>query len=111
MLLEVRRYSTHPLKCLHGTLDVPVIVFYLKIGQVGEFAFKSGSVRKFNTYRVETGFKAKSNSTTRYTYTQADGATFIQFPYSPVIHLLDLDTAYSFFAPPTVSNPNVAHNE
>jgi len=33
----------------YGTFDVPVIVFYLKIGQVGEFAFKSGSVKKFKT--------------------------------------------------------------
>ncbi|OCK98630.1 uncharacterized protein K441DRAFT_653888 [Cenococcum geophilum 1.58] len=35
---------------IYGTFDAPVIVFYLKIGQVGEFAFKSGSVREFKTY-------------------------------------------------------------
>ncbi|XTI91693.1 beta-galactosidase, partial [Cenococcum geophilum] len=60
---------------------------------------------------VEAGFKPKSNSTVGYTYAQTDGATFIQLPNGLVIYLLDLDTGYSFFAPPTVFNPDVVPNE
>ncbi|OCL15181.1 glycoside hydrolase family 35 protein [Glonium stellatum] len=92
----------------YGIFGVPVIVFYLKVGQVGEFAFKSGSAKKFKAYGVETGFVAKSNGNiTKYTYTQGNGMTVVQFSNRPVVYLLDLDTAYSFYAPPTVSNPEV----
>lgn len=91
--------------------DNPSSPHYCLRPQVGEFTFKSGSVKKFKTHGIEAGSKAKSNGTiTKYTYTQGDRATFIQFSNSPVIYSLDLDIAYSFFAPPTVSNPNVTSN-
>ena len=104
----------------YGTFDVPVIVLYLDVGQVGEFAFKSPGAT-FTTYgsAETTKLTGHTNSTggessreyTKYTYTQTAGSTVLKFSNGVLMYLLDLDTAWNFYAPPTMSDPNVSPSE
>lgn len=104
---------------LYSTADVltygvfqhqAVLVLYLQAGQTGSFAFKS-SQRLENTYGST---KVTTNSTGKYytyTYTQATGSTVLKFSNSLVVYLLDVPSAWNFFAPPTTLDPYVAPNE
>jgi beta-galactosidase GanA len=94
----------------YGIFDQPVVVLYLKSGQTGEFAFKSLSNITFKSYGADSEFtKALSNSSSyvSFKYKQAKGATVVQLSNGVVAYLLDVPTAWTFFAPPTTSNPNV----
>lgn len=94
----------------YGTFNHPVVVFYLKEGQTGEFAFKSQKNITFNTYGVESNFAHASTNGTGYasfSYKQSKGATVVQFSNGVLAYLLDVPTAYTFYAPPTTSDPNV----
>jgi hypothetical protein len=95
----------------YGVFDTEVLVFYLDVGQIGEFAFDSSFTSSgFDTYGVDTDFsKAASNGTSNaFSYTQSEGATIVKFTDGPVLYLLDTETAYTFFAPTTTTNPNVS---
>ena len=93
---------------VYANLDVDVLVLYLNVGQIGEFAFKNNRTSTFETFGAATDFKAtKSNTTTKYTYTQAAGSTVVKFSNGVLVYLLDKATAYNFHAPPTTSNPDV----
>ena len=98
-----------------GLLPGPVLVFYLAAGHVGEFAFGSASDDlTFKTFGAESGFAGKKSAGegfTRYTYTQPSGSTVIQFSNGVLAYLLDKPTAYNFFAPPLVQDPDVKPNE
>jgi beta-galactosidase GanA len=97
----------------YGIFDQPVVVLYLKQGQTGEFAFKSQKNITFKSYGADSGFaKASSNSSsyTSFTYKQAKGATAVQLSNGVLAYLLDVPTAWTFFAPPTTSDPNVTPN-
>jgi hypothetical protein len=96
----------------YGVFDHPVVVFYLREGQTGEFAFKSSQRNTtFQTYGAESDIKSSSaNGTTNYTkltYTQSKGATVIKFSNGVLAYLLDIPSAYTFFAAPTSADPNV----
>lgn len=94
----------------YGTFDKPVVVFYLKEGQTGEFAFKSQKNITFTAYGAESGFATASSSGRGYVsfkYKQAKGATVVQLSNGVLVYLLDIPTAWTFFAPPTTADPNV----
>lgn len=106
-------YSTTDI-LTYGIFDVPVLVFYLDEGETGEFAFK-GKPASFKQYgtsiNVATTSSSGNSSFTRYTWTQGSGPTVLKFSNGLLVYLLDLPTAWSFFAPPTTSNPNVGAHE
>jgi hypothetical protein len=108
-----------------GTFDKPVLVLYLKAGQRGEIGFPE-SKRAFNMYGSTvslnhstgvTDYRGIDQSFSRYTWNQAPGATVIDFAIKDsykeglLIYMLDIPTAWSFFAPPTTSNPNIHASE
>ncbi|ORY09200.1 beta-galactosidase [Clohesyomyces aquaticus] len=66
----------------------------------------------FEIYGVDSGFKAlpsnnNASGYTRFTYKQARGATVVRFSNGVLAYLLDILTAYTFFAPPIIPNPSV----
>lgn len=94
----------------YGTFDKPVVVLYLKQGQTGEFAFKSQKNITFQSYGADSGFAKTATNSSNYVsfkYTQAKGATAVQLSNGVLAYLLDISTAWTFFAPPTTSDPNV----
>jgi hypothetical protein len=104
-----------------GFFDRPVLVLYLKSGQKGEFAFKEPA----------TNFKAYGSTMTKvqkfdnpdalfkkYTYTQGVDYTVLDFASSnttgkpgPLVYLLDIASAWTFYAPPTTLDPHVRPNQ
>ena len=101
----------------YGIFDTkPVLVLYLQAGQVGEFAFPTSQNGKVvhGTVKVteSSGKGDKSSRTfTRFTYTQTSGTSIITFTSGVKIYLLDTETAWNFFAPPTTIDPNVSPDE
>lgn len=100
----------------YGTFNRPTVVFYVRQGQTAEFAFKSSSRNlTFQTYGAESDLKATASSGkpsyTRFVYTQSKGGTVVELSNGVLAYLLDIPTAYTFFAPPITSNPIVQANE
>ncbi|KAG9192314.1 beta-galactosidase [Alternaria panax] len=93
----------------YGLFDRPIVVFYTHEGQAGEFAFKSQSNLTVKTYGAESDItSAPPNSTySSFSYTQSKGATVVDFSNGVLAYLLDIPTAYTFFAPATTDDPNV----
>ncbi|GAB1726245.1 hypothetical protein NU195Hw_g5330t1 [Hortaea werneckii] len=98
--------------------DETVLVMYLDVGQKGEFAFKDAPKNlSFKTYgsanvSASAGSKnATGSEFTKYTYTQTTGSTVLQFSNGVSMYLLDQETAWNFWAPPTTLNPDVAPDE
>jgi hypothetical protein len=91
-----------------------VLVLYLEAGQVGEFAFPGNvSVKSYGSTNI-TASRFKTNGTASYTkfvYKQSAGKNVVQLSNGVLMYLLDVSTAWSFWAPPTTSNPNVAADE
>lgn len=107
-------YSTADI-LTYGLFDVPVLVFYLYEGETGEFAFKkAGSFKQYGTsinITTTTGTGNSSSTFTKYTWIQGNGATALKFSSGLVVYLLDMPTAWTFFAPPTTPDPNVGAND
>ncbi|CBX90771.1 hypothetical protein IAQ61_002256 [Plenodomus lingam] len=94
----------------YGIFDRPVVIFYLKEGQTGDFAFKSNNSITFSTTGAQTDLASSASNSTgysRFTYTQSKGSTAVQFSNGVLAYLLDVPTAYTFFAAATTENPNV----
>ncbi|KAH0264079.1 glycoside hydrolase family 35 protein, partial [Aureobasidium melanogenum] len=96
----------------YGLLNTTsVLVLYLEAGQVGEFAFPGNvSSTSYGNTSVTTS-RMKANGTSYYTkfvYKQTTGKTAIQMSNGVMVYLLDVSTAWSFWAPVTTSDPNVA---
>lgn len=99
----------------YGLFDsASVLVLYLEVGQVGEFAFSGNvSVKSYGNMNI-TASHVKVNGTASYTkfvYKQSASKTVVQLSNGILMYLLDVSTAWSFWAPPTTSNPNVAADE
>ncbi|KAH0338386.1 glycoside hydrolase family 35 protein, partial [Aureobasidium melanogenum] len=99
----------------YGLFDTTsVLVLYLEAGQVGEFAFPGNvSSTSYGNTSVTT-CRMKANGTSYYTkfvYKQTTGKTAIQMSNGVMVYLLDVSTAWSFWAPVTTSDPNVAADE
>ncbi|KAE8414937.1 putative beta-galactosidase C [Aspergillus pseudocaelatus] len=96
----------------YATLDVDVLVFYLKAGQKGVFVFKDAPADlKYHTYGNSNLSSSETRQGTQYSYVQGEGSTAVKFSNGVLVYLLDKETAWNFFAPPTVSSPTVAPNE
>ncbi|KAL3424741.1 glycosyl hydrolase family 35 [Phlyctema vagabunda] len=97
-----------------GVFDVEVLALYLNEGQVGQFAFKNANAPVGLTYTVygsSTFESANLNGTGAYVYTQGAGQTVVKFSNGVLLYLLEVTTAWKFWAPATTSNPDVASNE
>ncbi|QDS68173.1 hypothetical protein FKW77_010438 [Venturia effusa] len=104
-----------------GLFDRPVLVLYLKSGQKGEFAFKD-SLGDFKTHQSKaTKISQVADATgksKKYTYTQGLDYTVLEFgtsnstgPPGPLIYLLDIPSAWSFYAPATTLDPYVSPDQ
>lgn len=99
--------------------DETVVVLYLNAGQIGEFAFKQAPKHTtFTTHgsaKVSTSTEQtddmKNSGYTKYTFTQTSGSTVLRFSNRVVFYLLDQETAWNFWAPPTTSNPDITSHE
>ncbi|KAF2641762.1 hypothetical protein P280DRAFT_448976 [Massarina eburnea CBS 473.64] len=97
----------------YGIFDHPVIVFYVREGQTGEFAFSTQSNITFEAFDTASdirGISAGNFTSTKYTkfiYTQTKGSTAVRFSNGILAYLLDIPTAWTFFAPSTTPDPNV----
>ncbi|OBT81223.1 hypothetical protein VE02_09886 [Pseudogymnoascus sp. 03VT05] len=92
----------------YGVFDVDVLVFYLREGDIGQFAFKGMPAHL--TYKVYGKSKlasATTDGTTAYTYTQGPGTSVVKFSDGTIVYLLELWTAWQFWAPSTSKNPTV----
>lgn len=100
-----------------GLFDRPVLVLYLKSGQKGEFAFKEPmgdfKIHRSKTTKIQQILGADETSK-KYTYTQGVDYTVLDFALSnttgllgPLVYLLDVPSAWSFYAPATTIDPNV----
>lgn len=94
----------------YGTFDQPAVVFYLREGQTGQFAFKSAKNITFKAYGAQSGIKA-TDSGNGFTYTQATGSTAVLFSNGVLAYFVDIPTAWTFFAPSTTSSPTVKPDE
>lgn len=110
----VTDYAIGNHKLLYSSADIATwgifdgataVVFYLKDGQTGEFAFAN---EKHLTYTVygDSQFVTANRSTTgqSFTYTQASGPTFVHFSNGVLVYLLDQTSAWNFWAPSTTSD-------
>ncbi|KAF1349863.1 glycoside hydrolase superfamily [Delphinella strobiligena] len=88
-----------------------VLVLYLQAGQIGELGFVGNVTSKaYGVITNSTTTSVNSNGTvvyTKLTYTQTAGASILSLSNGVILYLLDIPTAWTFFAPPTVTNPNV----
>lgn len=87
-----------------------VFVFYLNVGQTGEFAFKDASDLKFKVHG-NTEFRSSNSNKAQFSYTQGEGVTVVEFSNGVLAYLLDKHSAWNFFAPPMTSNPAVKPDE
>ncbi|KAM3072646.1 hypothetical protein ACMFMF_006983 [Clarireedia jacksonii] len=100
----------------YGNFDKDVLVLYLQQGQVGQFAFKSQSRLTYEVYGQSnfTHSALNENGTTSrqtFTYIQEAGKTVVQFSNGALVYLLDVPTAWKFWAPATTSSPDVKPDE
>ncbi|KAI4711240.1 hypothetical protein J4E89_003805 [Alternaria sp. Ai002NY15] len=93
----------------YGLFDRSVLVFYAREGQTGEFAFKSQGNVTFKAYGAESDLVSKpANGTySSFSYTQRKGATVVEFSNGVLAYMLDIPTAWTFFAPSTTDDPNI----
>lgn len=93
----------------YGTFPQPVVVFYLREGQTGQFAFKGTRNVTFTSSGEKTDFKSTSGNS--FTYTQTKGSSVVKFSNGVLAYLVDIPTAWSFFAPSTTSQPLIKPSE
>ncbi|KAK5113782.1 hypothetical protein LTR62_003166 [Meristemomyces frigidus] len=94
------------------------LVMYADAGQTSEFAFKDNtdlSYKIYGTANISSSAVSFSNTTSysshiakKYVYTQTYGSTVLQLSNGVLVYLLETQTAWTFFAPPTTMDPNVS---
>ena len=91
----------------YGTFDKDVIVFYLEEGQIGQIAFNSTLSGTLVTSVGTSTFTATTTSgSTTVVYTQGSGQTVLEYK-NLLIYLLDVPSAWKFWAPSTATDPHV----
>lgn len=95
-------YSSGDIATYGNFHGADAVVFYLKEGQTGEFAFKNEAGLTYKVYG-SSSFSSSNSSALRnaFTYTQGPGATFVKFSNGVLAYLLDQPTAWTFWAPST----------
>lgn len=84
------------------------LVLYLEAGQTGHLVFKGHVVSE--TQRTVNATFTYVNGTTPYTvltYVQTTGSITLRSSNGVLLYLLDVESAWTFFAPPTTSDPNL----
>jgi hypothetical protein len=108
----------------YGLFDKPVLVLYLKAGQRGEIAF-SGAKREFKTYGSPvtlqhtdgvSDYRGMDQTFSRYSWVQGTGASVVSFGSNAtkdglLVYMLDIPSAWSFFAPPTTNSAHIEPNQ
>lgn len=94
----------------YGTFPQPVVVLYLREGQTGQFAFEGQKNVTFTNYGAKNEITTLPNGN-GFKYTQAKGATTVRFSNGVLAYLVDIPTAWRFFAPSITPNPNVKPSE
>jgi beta-galactosidase GanA len=96
---------------IYGIFDTEVLVFYLKEGQEGEFAFKNEPNLIWET-NEPTQFSASSSGNRQaFRWKQPKGTTAVKFSNGVLVYLMDQTTAWKFWAPATTDNPHVKPNQ
>ena len=103
-------YSTADI-LTHGMFDTDVLVFYLVEGQTGQFAFKYDSDLTFEVFGDAIMTKTIMDSHAAYIWNQTTGSNAVKFSSGVLIYLLEQQTAWSFWAPPTATGPAPQPNE
>ncbi|GAB7355385.1 hypothetical protein MBLNU459_g5906t1 [Dothideomycetes sp. NU459] len=120
-------YDFQNRKLLYSTADVltfgifdwhTVLVLYLEEGQTGEFAF-AGEVSNLNVRSTNTTssfaqadltpsfIENNGNGYTKFVYSQSSGYSVVELSNGILVYLCDQPSAWTFWAAPTVSDPNV----
>ncbi|CAK44945.1 CAZyme family GH35 [Aspergillus niger] len=94
----------------YGTFgDTDVVVLYARSGQVVSFAFKNTTKLTFEEYGDSVNLTSSSGNRTitSYTYTQGSGTSVVKFSNGAIFYLVETETAFRFWAPPTTTDPYV----
>lgn len=94
----------------YGTFgDTDVVVLYARSGQDVSFAFKNTTNLTFEEYGDSVNMTSSSGNRTitSYTYTQGSGSSVVKFSNGAIFYLLETETAFRFWAPPTTTDPYV----
>lgn len=92
-----------------GHFDKDILVLYLQEGQTGQFALKDlpnqNHPKIYGTSQTSVSF---DGGETTVMWTQSTGSTVVEFVgLNLVIYLLEQETAWKFWAPPTTTNPDI----
>ncbi|KAL1591330.1 hypothetical protein SLS60_012074 [Paraconiothyrium brasiliense] len=92
------------------TYSQSAVVFYMRQGQTGQIAFKGARNVTFKAYGADSRIQATASGD-GFKYTQAQGSTAVVFSNGVLAYLVDIPTAWTFYAPPTTSDPTVQPDE
>lgn len=112
-------YDAENRTMLYSTADIltygifqsnTVLVLYLEDGQTGEFAFPGTvSIAHGHNVNLTTMFFQgnRTQSFTKFVYNQTGGYSTVQLSNGVLLYLCDQASAWTFWAAPTTSDPNV----
>lgn len=95
----------------YGVFDTEVLVFYLNEGQTGEFVFKDDSDLSFKVFGDSEVTEQETSGNAVYSWVQTPGTTVVKFSNGVLVYLLERETAWTFWAPPTTLDPGVKPDE
>jgi Beta-galactosidase, domain 2/Beta-galactosidase, domain 3/Beta-galactosidase jelly roll domain/Glycosyl hydrolases family 35 len=97
----------------YGLFQEAIVVIYLNNGQRGEFGLKVDSSVTFKAFGAKSDFTSEQGKSStgetfvRYHWTQPHGQVVVKFSNGIVFLLLDIPTAWKFFAPASTVAPNL----
>lgn len=89
----------------NGVFDSDVLVFYLKAGQTGEFAFADEKEYTYTTTGSSKVTSSKNGTQQVFTWTQGTGTTAVKLSNGVLLYLLEQQMAWRFWAPVTTADP------
>lgn len=95
----------------YGLFDTEVLVLYLNKGQFGQFAFADDDDLDFEVFGDVDFENGKTKDNPSYSYKQTAGKSVVKFSNGVIVYLVERETAWNFWAPPTVSTPIVQADE
>ena len=89
----------------NGVFQTDVLVLYLKAGQAGELGFIDDKDLTF-TVTGDSKVTSSNNGTQQvFKWTQSPGTTTVKLSNGVLLYLLEQQTAWRFWAPPTTLDP------
>lgn len=95
----------------YGLFDTEVLVLYMNKDQTGHFAFVDDDDLDFEVFGDMKLEKGEIGGKPSYSYEQTSGKSVVKFSNGLVVYLLERETAWNFWAPPTVKTPIVQADE